>query len=66
MGRDRSDLIHVGWIKEENARVFCEIPASLAGYEFDDLDWQAAGYALPDTDDEQEERWPATLPPRTA
>ncbi|MEV0830761.1 hypothetical protein [Nonomuraea rubra] len=57
MRADRSDLIHAGWIKEENARVFCEILASLAGYEFDDLDWQAVGCALPDIDDEQEERW---------
>ncbi|MGP3963343.1 hypothetical protein ACTWPT_45910 [Nonomuraea sp. 3N208] len=41
MRRDRPGLIHAGLIKEENARVFCEILAWLAGYEFDDLDWQA-------------------------
>ncbi|MGW0485276.1 hypothetical protein [Nonomuraea sp. NPDC003214] len=46
-----------GWIKEENARVFCEILASLIGYEFDDLDWQAVETGLSSTDDEQEERW---------
>ncbi|GGQ28849.1 hypothetical protein [Streptosporangium pseudovulgare] len=54
---DEPGLIHEGWIREENARVFCEILASLIGYEFDDLDWQAIRTALPDTDDEQAERW---------
>ncbi|GII56871.1 hypothetical protein Pth03_52600 [Planotetraspora thailandica] len=53
----RSDLIHAGWIWEENARVLCEILASLVGYTFDDLDWQAVGSALPDTDDDGEGRW---------
>ncbi|GII02308.1 hypothetical protein [Planobispora takensis] len=38
-------------------RVFCEILASLVGYEFDDLDWQAVEVGLVDTDDEREERW---------
>ncbi|WP_143590151.1 hypothetical protein [Thermoactinospora rubra] len=38
-------------------RVFCEVVASLVGYEFDDLDWLAVETALPGTDDEQEERW---------
>lgn len=48
--------IRGGWIKEENARVFCEILASLIGYDFDDLDWQAVESALPYTDDEQSAR----------
>ncbi|GII28881.1 hypothetical protein [Planotetraspora mira] len=53
----RSDLIHTGWIWEENTRVLCEVLAWLVGYTFDDLDWMAIGAALPDTDDENEGRW---------
>ncbi|MEU7890534.1 hypothetical protein AB0B54_33945 [Microbispora bryophytorum] len=49
--------IHSAWIKEDNARVVCEILALLIGYEFDDLDWQAVGTALPNTDDEQADCW---------
>ncbi|MEU8196030.1 hypothetical protein AB0C10_19805 [Microbispora amethystogenes] len=53
----RSDLIHTGWIWEENTRVLCEVLAQLVGYTFDDLDWMAIGAALPTTDDEDEGRW---------
>lgn len=54
---EQAQLIYSAWIREDNARVICEILASLVGYEFDDLDWQAVGTALPDTDDEQADRW---------
>lgn len=54
---DQPGLIHAGWIWDANAWVFCEILASLVGYEFDDLDWQAVGTALPNTDDERAELW---------
>ncbi|GII57912.1 hypothetical protein Pth03_63010 [Planotetraspora thailandica] len=53
----RSDLIHTGWIWEENTRVLCEVLAQLVGYAVDDLDWMAIDTALPDTDDENDERW---------
>ncbi|NUW44881.1 hypothetical protein [Nonomuraea rhodomycinica] len=53
----RPDLVHAGWIREGNARVFCEVVASLVRYDFDDLDWQAVEAALPGTDDEREEGW---------
>ncbi|GAA3197955.1 hypothetical protein [Nonomuraea roseoviolacea] len=53
----RSDLVHAGWIRERNARAFCEIVASLVRYDFDDLDWQAVEAALPHTDDEREAGW---------
>ncbi|SEG73929.1 hypothetical protein SAMN05444920_104126 [Nonomuraea solani] len=38
-------------------RAWCEVLAWLAGYEFEDLDWQAVESALPDTDDDRGERW---------
>ncbi|MFJ7177147.1 hypothetical protein ACIQXA_12235 [Streptomyces massasporeus] len=31
-----------GWIFEEGLRPFCETLAEFSGYEFDELDWQAA------------------------
>ncbi|MGW0485271.1 hypothetical protein [Nonomuraea sp. NPDC003214] len=49
MRPDRLGLIHAGWIKAENARVFCEILASLIGYGFDDLDWQVVETGLSST-----------------
>ncbi|WMD03819.1 hypothetical protein [Streptomyces sp. FXY-T5] len=46
-----------GWIFEEGLRPFCETIAEFSGYEFDDLDWQAVGNALPHTDVEKPDGW---------
>ncbi|MGW5129906.1 hypothetical protein [Streptomyces sp. NPDC004135] len=46
-----------GWIYEESLRPFCESVAEICGYDFDDLDWQAVGNALPGTDVEEPGGW---------
>ncbi|MEU3085637.1 hypothetical protein ACWCQ0_04390 [Streptomyces massasporeus] len=46
-----------GWIFEEGLRPFCETVAEFSGYEFDNLDWQAVGNALPRTDVEEPDGW---------
>ncbi|MFF7732821.1 hypothetical protein [Streptomyces sp. NPDC007984] len=46
-----------GWIFEEGLRPFCETIAEFSGCEFDDLDWQAVGNALPHTDVEKPDGW---------
>ncbi|MEU3936589.1 hypothetical protein AB0E85_31825 [Streptomyces sp. NPDC029044] len=46
-----------GWISEEGLRPFCETIAEFSGYEFDDLDGQAVGNALPGTDVVKPDGW---------
>ena len=50
--RDTVALMVSDWIWEENLRPFLEVTSWLAGYEFDDPDWDAVTVGLAQADRE--------------
>jgi hypothetical protein len=46
-----------GWVWSSNVRPLVEMISVVVGYDFDESDWQAISFALPDTDDDRLDAW---------